>query len=211
MRQGMLLITGLALIWACGDQEPAPEASKPAEKSIEADKEGAKQQNPRQKTGQKSAVSEKELELLEPFLTDLRQGIREFKPNSVGLCKGQGKNCDEFVGLDAGELAEGKYMIRGDFQAPKLTPEGGWTIQFELECEISKQSNNTTSKTSKTYSKEYTVKHVQRTEYGYRLSPLYKIESPSGLGEQNCAWSITGQNLDAPIVWKGSYTIPAKK
>lgn len=210
MRQGMFLLTGLALLWACGE-EPSTQATKISDKSTTEQKEVVSQSMPTvQKTDGNGGVSEKELALLEPFLTDLREGIREFKPNSVGLCKGQSKNCDEFVGLDAGELAEGKYMIRGDFQAPKLSPDGGWTIKFELDCEITKASNNSSSKTSKTYSKEYTVKHVQRTEYGYRLSPLYKIESPSGLGEQNCAWSITGQNLDAPIVWKGSYTIPAK-
>ncbi len=210
MRQSMLLLTGLGLIWACGD-EGATQTTQVAEKSATAVENVAQKATAQQKTGGNGGVSDKELALLEPFLTDLREGIREFKPNSVGVCKGQSKSCDEFVGLDAGELADGKYMIRGDFQAPKLSPDGGWTIKFEVDCEITKTSNNSTSKTSKTYSKEYTVKHVQRTEYGYRLSPLYKIESPSSLGEQNCAWSITGQNLDAPVVWKGSYTIPAKQ
>ena len=207
MKQSIGLIVGLSLIWACGDAENS-EPSNAVEKPVatESTKEATTKQTPDSAGG----VSKAELELLQPFLKDLRGGIREFSANSVGICEGQSKNCDAFVGLDTGELAEGKYMIRGDFQAPKLKPEGGWKIKFAVDCEITKVSKNSTSTTTKNYSKEYTINHVNRTEYGYRLSPLYNIESPSNSGTHKCSWSITGENLDAPVVWKGTYTIPQK-
>ena len=101
-------------------------------------------------------------------------------------------------------------MIRGDFQAPKLAPEEGWKVKFSVDCEITKKTGDSTSTTTKNYAKEYKISHVNRTEYGYRLSPLYNIESPSSRGEHQCTWTLTGNNLSEPVVWKGSYTIPAK-
>ena len=207
MKQGIGLLVGLSLIWACGDAEKS-EAPTVVEKPVV--KASPEVSTSKKTTDSSSGVSGAELKLLEPFLSDLREGIREFSPNSIGICEGQSKSCETFVGLDAGELAEGKYMIRGDFQAPKLKPENGWTIKFAVDCEITKVSKNSTSTTTKNYSKEYTINHVNRTEYGYRLSPLYNIESPSSSGTHNCTWSITGSNLEEPVVWKGSYTIPQK-
>ena len=208
MRHTVLLMAGLAVIWACGDAEESSNSS-----DVTPVKEGVNENEdinviPRgpQDSG---AVTPEELELLAPFLTDLREGIREFAPNSVGICKGQGKDCTEFVGLDAGELAEGKYMIRGDFQAPKLAPEEGWKVKFSVDCEITKKTGDTTSTTTKNYAKEYKISHVNRTSTGID-SPLYNIESPSSRGEHQCTWSLTGQNLNEPVVWQGSYTIPAK-
>ena len=201
----MLLLTALGVIWACGDTEESKK-SNDAEVVNENDDINVIPRGPENS----GAVTPEELDLLNPFLSDLREGIREFSPNSIGICKGQGKDCPEFVGLDAGELAEGKYMIRGDFQAPKLAPEEGWKVKFSVDCEITKKTGDTTSTTTKNYSKEYKISHVTRTEYGYRLSPLYNIESPSSRGKHICTWSLTGQNLSEPVVWKGSYTIPAK-
>ena len=205
MKHTMLLLTALGVIWACGDTEESKN-SNDAEVVNENDDINVIPRGPQNS----DSVTPEELELLTPFLSDLREGIREFSPNSIGICKGQGKDCPEFVGLDAGELAEGKYMIRGDFQAPKLAPEDGWKVKFSVDCEITKKTGDTTSTTTKNYSKEYKISHVTRTEYGYRLSPLYNIESPSSRGEHTCTWSLTGQNLSEPVVWKGSYTIPAK-
>ena len=212
MKHVLTLAAGLGLIWACGDAEQSPNSETT---SGENEVQNSSQVNddvnviPRGEQ-ENNGVSELELELLSPFLTDLREGIREFAPNSIGICKGQGKDCTEFVGLDAGVLPEGKYMIRGDFQAPKLAPEDGWKVKFTVDCEISKKSGDSTSTTSKSYAKEYKISHVNRTEYGYRLSPLYNIESPSSRGEHKCNWTLTGNNLAEAIVWQGSYTIPAK-
>jgi hypothetical protein len=112
--------------------------------------------------------------------------------------------------LDAGELTEGQYVIRGEFQAPKIEPEGGWKVTFAVDCTIVKETKDGTTTTSKQYSKDYSINHVSRTEYGYRLSPLYRLSSPSSRGTETCSWSITGNNLSEPVVWKGSYTIPYK-
>ena len=212
MKQSVLLLAGLGLIWACGDVEEAEPEQKASVQQPEAEYNRDPNVIPRGPDNLEGTetVSAAELELLAPFLDDLREGIREFSPNSVGICKGQGKDCTEFLGLDAGELAEGKYMIRGDFQAPELKPEEGWKVTFKVDCEITNKSGDATTTTTKNYSKEYKVSHVNRTEYGYRLSPLYNIESPSSRGEHLCNWSITGHNLSEETVWKGTYTIPAK-
>ena len=206
MRNILFLGLGVSVIWACGDAED-PKVLKEVDVSSANDDVNV---IPRGPEGTES-VSEAELELLSPFLTDLREGIREFSPGSIGICKGQGKDCTEFVGLDAGVLPDGKYMIRGDFQAPKLAPEEGWKVTFSVDCEITKKTGDSTSTTTKNYAKEYKISHVNRTEYGYRLSPLYNIESPSSRGEHKCNWSLSGNNLSEPVVWKGSYTIPAKQ
>ena len=205
MKHTVLLFTALSVIWACGDAQN-PKGSGAVEAGTDNKDMNAITKAPQDEP----TVSPKELELLAPFLTDLREGIREFSPDSIGICKGQKKDCTEFVGLDVGELAEGKYIIRGDFQAPKLAPAEGWKVKFSVDCEITRNTGNTTSTTTKNYSKEYKISHVTRTEYGYRLSPLYNIESPSSRGQHQCTWSLTGQNLSEPVVWKGSYTIPAK-
>jgi hypothetical protein len=209
MKQTLILLMGLTIIWACSDTEQGSETPSSAEVEAEVPAASAPEQSV-EKENNSTSVSQAELALLEPFLLDLRKGIREFSPNSIGLCKGQGKECSEFIGLDGGTLDEGKYMIRGDFQAPKLSPEEGWKVAFVVDCEIAKVTGDSTSTTSKSYSKEYKVTHVNRTEYGYRLSPLYTITSPSSRGTESCVWSITAKNLDAEKVWKGSYTIPAK-
>ena len=215
MKHTIMLFAGLGILWACGDTEQPSEQNKttvtePTQKSQDVKKEKGDSNVSSRSTQGTDGVSEAELELLSPFLTDLREGIREFSPNSIGICKGQGKECTEFVGLDAGVLPEGKYVIRGDFQAPKLAPEEGWKVKFSVDCEITKKTSDSTSTTTKNYAKEYKITHVNRTEYGYRLSPLYNIESPSSRGEHQCTWTLTGNNLSEPVVWKGSYTIPAK-
>ena len=212
MKQSILLLAGLGLIWACGDVEETEPAQKASVQLNQQDYNSDLNVIPRgpEDREEDGAVSAAELELLAPFLEDLRGGIREFSPNSIGLCKGQGKDCTEFLGLDVGILPEGKYMIRGDFQAPELKPEEGWKVTFNVDCEITRENGDSTTTTTKNYSKEYKVSHVNRTEYGYRLSPLYNIESPSARGEHICTWSITAHNLDEERVWKGGYTIPAK-
>ena len=153
MKHTVLLFTALGVIWACGDVEE-PDGSGTVEAGNENEDINVIPRGPENS----DTVSADELELLEPFLTDLREGIREFSPNSIGICKGQGKDCTEFVGLDAGELAEGKYMIRGDFQAPKLAPDEGWKVKFSVDCEITKKTGDTTSTTTKNYSKKINIR-----------------------------------------------------
>ncbi len=206
MKYSIGLILGVTFI-ACGDEPSAKQ--EVGTKEVTSSTPAKKDPVPVKSSGGQT-VSESEYALLEPFLVDLREGIREFSENSVGVCRGQSKNCEEFMGLDAGTLPEGKFMVRADLQAPKLHPEGKWKVDFAVDCEVTKVSKNSTSNTTKSYSKSYEITHVNRTEHGYRLSPLYTITSPSTSGTHNCKWTITGQNLDKPVVWSGSYTIPAK-
>lgn len=155
-------------------------------------------------------LSAVEAEILAPHLADIRQGVREWATDSVGLCrKTDSKGCDENMGKDA-QLPEGVYVLRGEFQAPKLEPQGGWQVSLSVECQITKESKNGKSTTNKSYSKEYTVSHVPGTERGYKLSPMYEIKSPSASGNEKCSWKIEGEGLTQNTVWQGTYSVPAK-
>ena len=197
MKRILIFSSALTLMLSCGDNEQSEEAAI----HVSADKPSiAKEQ----------LVSESEYTLLKPYIDDLRSGIVEFAPNTIGICEGQSKACDSYLGTEVLDLEPGKYMLRAEFQAPKLAPDDGWKITVSVDCEITKTSKNTTSKTSKSYSKEYAINHVSRTEYGYRLSPLYQITSPSSRGVEDCKWEIRGNNLKEPVVWSGRYTVPQK-
>jgi hypothetical protein len=208
MKQILLLLSGIIGIVACSDVE-VTSTKEPSKSTNVSDSPKGNKSNSTEKTPE-NTLTDSEMVMLEPYLTDIRTGIREFAPNTIGICAGESKECGSFLGLDAGELTEGQYVIRGEFQAPKIEPEGGWKVTFAVDCTIVKETKDGTTTTSKQYSKDYSINHVSRTEYGYRLSPLYRLSSPSSRGTETCSWSITGNNLSEPVVWKGSYTIPYK-
>ena len=188
----------------CGGEQTSPSVDCSTQSGTEptVQKEVAK--------GVGTELSSIEAEILAPYLADIRKGVREWSTDAVGLCrKMDSKGCDENMGKDA-QLPEGIYVLRGEFQAPKLAPEGGWQVSLSVECQITRESKNGKSTTNKSYSKEYTVSHVPGTERGYRLSPMYEIRSPSASGEEKCSWKIEGEGLTQNTVWQGTYSVPAK-
>jgi hypothetical protein len=193
----------LFFLLGCGGSEPAP---PPAAVEAPVEKEPVAPPAPKG-----ISLSEKESELLKPYIEDIRQGVRLWNEQGIGICKGQSKDCEEFLGSDAGELAEGSYMIRAELQAPKIAPSDKWRATFTVDCEITKQTKNGETSTDKSYKKEYKITHSSREDHGYRLSPLYKISSPSPYGKQSCKFKMTAHNVDGDVDFTGSWQVPAKE
>jgi hypothetical protein len=147
--------------------------------------------------------------LVDPMLDDLRQGVRPWAADSVGICSGTGRDCTQFLGVDGGELtAPGDYMVRAELRVPKIGEKGTWKVRFETNCEITKQgSGSSTSTTTNTSSKEYDVQYAGE-EHGSRLSPLYTITSPSKYGAQKCTYTLTSLNPDNEQKITGSWSVP---
>ena len=144
-----------------------------------------------------------------PMLKDIRAGIRPFNESGIGICKGSGKECPEYIGREVGELPEGEYMVRAELAVPNAGAKDTWKVRFETECKTIKVSKDGASKSESTNSrnKEYTVVHRQG-ETGYRLSPLFKIKSPHPSARQECSWKLTGLHPDGDQVYSGSWIAP---
>ena len=200
----------LMSLFACaGDEAPAPPP-----KPITAQKPSVV------KTSDKGSVavasnnsfqlSVEEVTVLKPYVDQLREGIRPATSDSIGICMGQGLECEQYLGLEAELKNPGKYMVRGGFHIPPMEPEGGWLITFNLDCTIERPNKSGGVDTDKK-SRSRTSKIGRNTsEHGYRLSPLHKITSPSTRGDEKCEWSITGTNVGQEVEWKGSYSVPYK-
>ena len=123
MKTLMVSVTaaGLAALWGCS-QAPAKcgevECKAICEKA--APPATAKPATPSAPAAPATAgLSTFEHSVLDPLLDDVRQGIRPWSDESVGICKGEGKECEEWVGTDVGELPEGRYMLRAEQRVPK--------------------------------------------------------------------------------------------
>lgn len=155
-----------------------------------------------------AAMSEFEGGLLSPVLEDIREGVRPFTEQGIGICKGT-KNCDEFLGSDVGELPEGEYMVMADLRVPKIGEPGTWTIVFDTECETIRKSESGETKSSSSSSRSYDVRYAGESR-GYRLMPLRTIESPA-VGARICTYKITAPHPDGDKVFTGSWSTPDKE
>lgn len=153
-----------------------------------------------------SGLTDFEKQHVDPILADLRAGVRPWDDASVGICTGQGRECDAFVGTDPQNLPPGKYMLRGEFRVPKV---GEWKVKLDTECTLTKRTDKGETSTTSSRSKEYDVHYISE-ERGSRLSPLYNIESPNPHGEQRCTWTLTAPHPDGDKVYSGSWSVPQK-
>ena len=144
--------------------------------------------------------------LFMPLIEDVRQGIRPWNDQAIGICKGSGRDCTEFLGASpAGELPEGEYMVRAELRVPKTGEKGTWKVKFDTQCKITKiGENGSTSEQSNQSSREYEVQYVGE-ERGSRLSPLFTIKSPSPYGAQACTYTLSAGTQS----WTGAWSVPA--
>lgn len=166
---------------------------------------------------EKAKGSDFEDSLVGPILDDIRAGVRPFDEQGIGICrmpdpseKGTGKpddQCPEYLGNEAGELAEGRYMVRANLAVPNVGEPGTWKIRFDLECITTRQTANGEQKSNSNYSREYDVRYAGK-DRGYRLQPLRTIESPSKGGKRDCTYTITAPHPDGDKTYKGSWTTP---
>ena len=149
-------------------------------------------------------LSEAEAKLLAPYLDDLRQGVRRHGDQGFGVCQGK-RTCDTFLGPEPAPLAAGDYLIRAELDVPELSE--GWKVAFHIDCTLTTAEGRTTTQT---HDRTYDVRHV-RTEVGYRLQPLWMIQSPHPNGTRSCTYSLTPLRPDgsAGEAWNGRYTTPA--
>lgn len=195
----MFFITTFFL--ACSDSEPK-QTSNTNTKEVDCPK------CPECPKGSDDSLSSAEKELLSDSLSQLRTGIKAFDDSSIGVCKGSGKNCEEFLGTTALDLPEGEYMLQARLLAPKLKPADGWKVEFHRDCTTIKTTKNGESKTTNNYSKEY---KISRNEKGYLLAPLATIRSPGKYGKKECDWRMIFHNVNGTEEIKGSWSVPAKQ
>ena len=194
----MFLLTTLFL--GCSDSEPKQAASTSTKQECPKCPECPK--------GSDDSLSAAEKELLADSLSQIRTGIKPFDDSSVGVCKGSGKNCEEFLGTTVSDLPEGEYMLQARLLAPKIKPEGGWKVEFHRDCKTTKKTKNGESVTNNNYSKEYKISHNKK---GYHLAPLATIKSPNKYGKKECDWKLILHNTNGTEEIKGSWSIPAKE
>lgn len=149
-----------------------------------------------------------EQSLLQPKLDDLRKGVRPRGDQGIGICKGQTKDCTEFIGTSAEELPAGEYMLHADLDVPDIGEKGTWKVRLDLDCTTTKTTANGSNSSNSTQQREYDVVHTG-ADRGYHLAPLWKIESPNKYGASDCKYKITAPHADGDKVYEGSWKVPA--
>ena len=146
--------------------------------------------------------------LLAPLVEDIREGVRPFSDESVGICGGE-RSCDEYLGTDVGELGEGKYIVMAELRVPNAGDTGTWTVEFATDCTITRTNADGGTSTSNTdSSRSYDVRYAG-TERGYRLMPLRTISSPTTGGSRECTYTLTAPHPDGDKVYSGSWSTVA--
>ncbi|MCA9489958.1 MAG: hypothetical protein KC621_08545, partial [Myxococcales bacterium] len=102
------------------EQSPAPAPASDPVTEGKAGKQG-------KAGGQK--MTSFEHQLLDEVLDDVRAGVRPWDDQSVGVCAGK-KECTTFLGLDAGELGKGDYMVKAELRVPQIGEKGTWKVEF---------------------------------------------------------------------------------
>ncbi|WPB82076.1 hypothetical protein KYC5002_23550 [Archangium violaceum] len=157
--------------------------------------------------GSSAGLTSFEQGLVGPLLSDVREGVQPYNEQSIGICKGQGRDCEEFLGASTEELPPGEYMMRAELKVPRVGEKGTWRVKFETQCTTTRKTERGETTSTNTTSKEYDVQYAG-TERGSRLSPLYTIRSPDPSGEKHCNYKVTSLHPDKPSEWTGSWSVP---
>lgn len=146
-----------------------------------------------------------EAALIKPYLEELRQGIQLVGDQGFGICQGK-RSCDTFLGLEPPPLEAGDYLVRAELGVPELGE--GWKVKFKIDCDLTTAEGKTSHQN---HEKVYDVRHVRTPDMGYRLQPLWMIQSPHPNGSRTCAFSLTPIRPDGAegTPWTGRYTTAA--
>ena len=145
--------------------------------------------------------------LLEPLLSEMRQGVRPFGDDAIGICKGR-KECEEFLGSEGKDLPAGEYMVRAELRVPDVGELGTWVVSFESKCTTFRQlADGSEEEKDRDYAREYKVRYTGE-QRGYRLQPLRTIDSPGKTGRQECTYALKVPNADGEQVFEGSWSVP---
>lgn len=143
-------------------------------------------------------------EQLRPISDRLKAGIVPLPESGFGVCRGR-TSCEEFLGPAPGVLAEGDYVVRAEVSVPDIGT--GWKVRFENRCTTTSAADR---QTERNYERVYDVGATPGGR-GYRLEPMWRIQSPRKEGSQNCTFRLIPIRPDGaegePLT--GSYqTIP---
>ena len=160
---------------------------------------------------EQASMSDFEAKLLNPLIQDLRQGVRPFGDEGIGICEGEKRECKKFLGTSVSEeLPPGEYMLRAELAVPKTGGKDTWKVKFHLECTRTRETPKGNSSTTSNQDREYNVVYAGK-ERGYRLQPLWNINSPGKYGAEDCKYKITAPHPDGDKVYSGSWHVPAEK
>jgi hypothetical protein len=141
-------------------------------------------------------ITAQEQGILDAVLEEVRAGIRPWpSEDAIGVCRGR-KDCDKFLGTDAGKLSRGSFFVRADLRVPP-GPLGTWKVSFRTECA-------TPDGQVFTFEREYDVTH-NGEERPTRLQPLRAFEVPSDEGPQSCKWTLVAPDPAGDRVFRGSW------
>lgn len=157
-------------------------------------------------------LSAYEQELFSGLVEEVRQGVRPFDDQSLGICpKGDNtRRCDEMLGSSPGELPEGEYILYGSFRVPNVGERGSWKVKLIVECELTRTLPDGTTKTDTRppYEREYEVVYAGE-DRGYTLSPMRRITSPGRNGAESCTYKVVSPSPDGDKVYEGAWSVPA--
>ena len=94
-------------------------------------------------------------------------------------------------------------MVRAEVRAPAVGE--AWQVKFQVDCSVGERA-------LPTHEKVYPVTWTGRSR-GFRLQPLWTIQSPHPSGARECRYSLTPLRGDVPTgeAWTGSYRTPAQE
>lgn len=200
----LALTTAIAALTACGTPPSAESCAEFCPEPAEAAAAGEVEEAPAAAGGSMTAF---ENDLLSPLVTDVREGVRPFHPEGVGLCQGK-ESCDSYIGMSSDGLAPGDYILQAELRVPKTGDKGTWTVTVAYDCTYKKVTESGESSSTKTSSRDYDVVYAGESR-GYRLVPLRKIKSPHEGSSEDCSWKITAPHPDGDKIYEGSWSAPA--
>lgn len=175
----------------CGPEQCAaicdPNAAQPV----------APEPTPSPAPGQPQAPSAFEQGILDWVLQDIRTGVRPAGEQAVGLCRGK-RDCDKFLGTEAGKLTRGSYWVRAQLLVPP-GPPGTWKVVFSSECAAP-------SGEVRSFEREFDVLHAgpgQATTVNLRAFSV-----PSDDGPQSCTWKLVAKDPKGDHTYAGSWEHP---
>ncbi len=188
----------------CGPAECADICAKEAKTAAPAPAKEAPAAAPKDER-----LTDFEKAVLADTIDSVKAGVRPYDAEGFGVCKGKGRECEGFVGADAGQLPAGDYMIQARLAVPQIGGDDTWRVHFATKCEtIRVGADGKETRTPREHDKEYQVRYAG-PDRPYRLSPLRRITSPAKGGRQECTYTLTMVRPDKEEVLKGSYTVPA--
>ena len=148
------------------------------------------------RTAAAPAITETEQKVLDATLVQVRAGIRPWNsPDAIGICRGR-KDCDKFLGADAGKLTRGSFFVRADLLVPP-GPPGTWAVHFSTEC-------TSPDGEVRTFDRDYDVVY-NGPDRPTRLQPLRDFSVPAEDGPQKCTWKLVAPDPTGDRVFNGSW------